>query len=114
MSQDHTERVILASGSAMLYSAEKSRTEDYGEPEADYYADRDPWYTQFQLGRLCPETVWGHRMAMPRSAPVQNAVLVSVQTAPEEGDMICGARRYPVPLDAPDVALRGPRLLAYG
>ncbi len=44
--------------SATLYSAERSRTEDYGQPEAKYYVDREPWYTQSKLGRPCPETVW--------------------------------------------------------
>ncbi len=111
------------SASAMLYSAEKGRTEDYGEPEADYCMDRDLWYMQSQLGRPCPETIWGHRM--PRSAPTPNAVPAPVYPAPNavpasvdpvpgEGDLIRGARRHPIPLDAPDVALRGQRLLAHG
>ncbi len=34
--------------------------------------------------------------------------------APREDDMSQGARRQQVPLDAPDVVLRGQRLLAYG
>ncbi len=37
-----------------------------------------------------------------------------VLTVPGEEGTIRGARRHPVPLDAPDVALRGQRLLAYG
>ncbi len=112
------------SARATLYNSERSRTEDYGEPEAEYYVDRDPWYTHSQLGRPCSETVWGHRMTMPRSAPAQNAVLAPVcpmqnavtapaQTTPGEVDMIRGARRH-LPLDAPDVALREQRLLVYG
>ncbi len=35
-------------------------------------------------------------------------------TVPGEEDASHGARHQPVPLDAPDVALRGQRLLAYG
>ncbi len=31
-----------------------------------------------------------------------------------DGDGYSGAQRHPVPLDAPDVVLRGQRLLAYG
>ncbi len=34
--------------------------------------------------------------------------------APGEGNALHGARRQSVPLDAPDVALRGQRLLVYG
>ncbi len=94
-------------------------TEDYREPEVDYYVDRDPWYTQSQLGRPCPETLWGHRMAMPRSVPALNAVPVPAYPAPAdpvpmEGDLIRGARCHPIPLHVPDVALRGQQLLAYG
>ncbi len=106
------------SASATLYSAERSCTEDYGEPEVDYYADRDPWYTQSQLGTPFPETVWGHQMGIPRIAPTQNAVLVPVcprqnagiapvQTVPGEGDMSHGARHHPVPLDALDAKAAG-------
>ncbi len=54
---------------------------------------------------------------MPRSAPTPNAVIEPTRpkvTAPGEESAICGARRHPVPLDAPDIALRGQRLLAYG
>ncbi len=54
---------------------------------------------------------------MPRSVPAPNAVIVPArpaQAVQREDDTICGARRHPVPLDAPDVALRGRRLLAYG
>ncbi len=106
-----------ASVSATAYGAERSHAVDYGEPETDYYVDRDPWYTQSQSGRPCPEAVWGHRTAMPRSAPAPNAVIAParpVLTAPGEEDRIRGATRHPVPLDAPDVALRGQRQLAYG
>ncbi len=35
-------------------------------------------------------------------------------TAPGEENVSHGTRRQPVPLDAPDAALRGQRLLAYG
>ena len=49
-----------ARASATLYSAERGHVADYGEPEADYYVDRDHWYTQSQPGRPCSGTVWGH------------------------------------------------------
>ncbi len=54
---------------------------------------------------------------MPRSAPVPNAVIEPtrpVLTTPMEEGAIRGAKRHPVPLDTPSVALRGQRLLAYG
>ncbi len=66
--------------------------------------------------RLVPPSVWGYRTAMSRSVPAPNAVTESarpVLTAPGEESTIHGARRHPLPLDAPDVALRGQRLLAY-
>ncbi len=43
---------------AMAYGNERNHTTDYGEPEAACYITRDPWYTQSQSGRPCPETVW--------------------------------------------------------
>ncbi len=36
------------------YGAERTHTADYGEPETNYYVDRDPWYTQSHSGRPCP------------------------------------------------------------
>ncbi len=55
-----------ASIGATAYSAERSHAADYGEPETNYYVDRDPWYTQSLSGRPCPEAVWGHRTVMSR------------------------------------------------
>ncbi len=114
--REHTP-VNHTSVGAMVYSAEQSHAADYGEPETHYYVDRDPWYTQSQSGRPCPETVWGYRMAVPRSAPTLNAVIEPARpnlTTPGEEGTIRGVRCHPVPLDAPDVALREQRLLAYG
>ncbi len=104
-----------ASSGATAYSAEGSHAADYGEPETNYYIDRDHWYTQSQSGRPCPEAVWGYRTTMPRNAPTPNAVIepaCPMLTAPGEEGTIRGARRHPVPLHAPDVALQGQRLLA--
>ncbi len=106
-----------ASLSATAYSAERSHATDYDEPETTYYVDRDPWYTQSQSGRPCPETEWGYRTTMPRSVPMPNAMMepaCPILVAPGEESTIHGAGRHPVPLDAPDVALQGQRLLAYG
>ena len=105
------------SSSTSVYSAERSHATDYGEPEASYYVDRDPWYTQSQSGRPCPETVWGYRTTMPRSVPAPNAMMEPARpilVAAGEESMIHGAGRHPVPLDASDVTLWGQRLLAYG
>ncbi len=45
------------------------------------------------------------------TAPRINAAAVTLDP---DGDGHSGAQRHPVPLDAPDVALQGQRLLAYG
>ncbi len=77
----------------------------------DGYTARDPWYMQSQPGRPCPETVWGYRTAISSNSPEPDRANV---VAPREENASQGARRQPVPLDAPDVVLRGQRLLAYG
>ncbi len=53
-------------------------------------------------------------MAATRIVPVMSAVSAPVDPAPAEGDPCYGARRRPVQCDAPDVAQRGQRLMAYG
>ncbi len=103
--------VTNASSGVTTYGVERSCTTDYGEPEADGYIARDPWYTQSHPGRPCPETMWGYRTAMSRDVPDPDRHAVP---AHRDEDASQGARRKQVPLDAPDVALRGERLLAYG
>ena len=106
-----------ANSSVKAYGTDRNHATDYGEPEADCYLARYPWHTQSQSGRPCPETVWGYRTAMSRSVPAPSAVIEPSRPnviAPGEESAFPGARRHPVPLDAPDVALRGQRLLAYG
>ncbi len=61
--------VVNTSSGVMAYGTDRNCTADNGEHETDGYIARDPWYTQTQLGRPCPETVWGYRTAMPRSVP---------------------------------------------
>ncbi len=54
---------------------------------------------------------------MPRSVPVPNAMTEPARPVPTgsgEESSLRGTGRHPVPLDAPDVALQGQRLLAYG
>ncbi len=54
---------------------------------------------------------------MSRSVPTPNAVIEPTQpnvVASGEESALRGTGRHPVPLDAPDIALRGQRLLAYG
>ena len=103
--------VTNASSGVTMHEVDRSCAADYGEPEMDGYIVRDPWHTQSQSGRPCPETVWGYRAAMSRNVPEPDRANVA---APKEESASQGARRQPVPLDAPDVALRGQRLLAYG
>ncbi len=61
--------VTKASSGVTAYGAERNCTADYGKHETDGYIARDPWYTQSQSGRPCPETVWGYRMSMSRNVP---------------------------------------------
>ncbi len=94
--------VTNASSGGTTYGVDRSCVADYSELEMDGYIARDPWYTQSQLGRPCPEAVWGYRTAMSRNVPEPdraNAVALREENAFQ------GARRQSVPLDAPDVAL---------
>ncbi len=61
--------VTNASSGVTTYGVERSCAADYAEPETDGYMTRDPWYTQSQPGRPCPETVGGYRTAMSRNVP---------------------------------------------
>ncbi len=103
--------VTSASSGVTTYETDRNGTADWGEHETDCYIVRDPWYTQSQPGRPCPETVWGYRSAMSRRAPEPDR---PNDTGPGEESAFHGVRCQPVPLDAPDIALRGQRLLAYG
>ncbi len=106
-----------ASSGATMYGTERNHAADYDEPETDCYIDRDPWYTQSQSGRPCPEIVWGYRTAMSSSVPTPNAVIEPTRpnvAGPGEDRTFHVAGHHLVPLDAPDIALWGQRLLAYG
>ncbi len=96
--------VTNASSGVTAYGVERSCAADYSELEADGYVARDLWHTQSHPGRPCPEAVWGYQTAMSREVPEPDRHPVP---APREEDASHGARRQQVPLDAPDVALRG-------
>ena len=49
--------VTNASSGVTAYGTDRNCTADYGEQETDGYIARDPWYTQSQSGRPCPERV---------------------------------------------------------
>ncbi len=69
--------VTNASSGVTPYGTDRSCTADYGEPEIDGYLARDPWNTQSQSGRPCPETVWGYRTSnTAMSRGVQQCPLV--------------------------------------
>ncbi len=96
-----------------VYGTERN-TADYGDPETDCYTDRDPWYTQSQSGRPCPETLWGYRTAMSRSVPEPNAGIEPTRpnvTAPGEGSTLRGAGRHPVLLDATRRSIMGTKAI---
>ncbi len=84
------------------------------EPEIDYYASRDSWYTQSQANRPCLDTVWGHQIAGPMTVTGMSAAVALAEPPHRNNDSHQGAQRHPIPLDAPDVALKGQRLLVYG
>ncbi len=53
-------------------------------------------------------------MAAPTTVHMMSAASVPADLALANRDPFYGAQHHPVPLDAPDVALRGQRLMAYG
>ena len=65
---------------------------------------------QSQMSRPTYDVVWGSQQSRPKTATGMSA------TAPlnPEGNDYPRTQGHPVPLDAPDVALRGQRLMAYG
>ncbi len=95
--------------SATVTRATYEETEDCCEPEGDCYSSRDPWYTQSQTSRPTYDVVWGSQQSRPKTATGMSAAAAWHP----EGDDYSRSQRHPVPLDAPDVALRGQRLMAY-
>ena len=83
-------------------------TEDCCEPEGDCYSSRDPWYTQSQTSRPTYDVVWGSQQSRPVTATGMSA---AAAWHPERD--YSRSQRHPVPVDAPDAALRGQRLMAY-
>ncbi len=65
---------------------------------------------QSQMSRPTFDVVWGSQ----QSRPVIATGISAAATSDHDGDGYLGTQRHPVPLDAPDVALRGQRLMAYG
>ncbi len=98
-----------AGASATVTRATYGVTEDCCEPEGDCYSSRDPWYTQSQTSRPTYDVVWGSQQTRPVTAMGMSAAAAWQS----EGDDYSRSQRQPVPLDAPDVALRGQRLMAY-
>ena len=84
-------------------------TDDCCEPKNDCYSSRDPWYTQSQTSRPTYDMVWDSQQSRPVTATGMNAASAWYP----EGNDYSRNQRHPVPLDAPDVALRGQRLMAY-
>ncbi len=98
-----------AGASATVTRSTYEETEDCCEPEGDCYSSRDPWYTQSQTSRPTYVVVWGSQQSRPKTATGMSAAAAWHP----EGDDYSRSQRHPVPLDAPDVALRGQRLIAY-
>ncbi len=66
------------------------------------------------MNRLTFDIVWGSQPSRPMTATGMSAAAGTSDPPNPDGDGYSGAQRHLVPLDAPDVALRGQRLLAYG
>ncbi len=98
-----------AGASATVTSATYGETDDCCEPEGECYSSRDPWYTQSQTSRPTYDVVWGSQ----QSRPMTDTGMSAAATWHPEGNNYSRTERHPVPLDAPDVALRGQRLMAY-
>ncbi len=99
-----------AGASATVTHATYGETDDCCEPEDDCYSSRDPWYTQSQTIRPTYDVVWGSQQSRPVTATGMSAAAAWHP----EGNDYSRNQRHPVPLDVPDVALRGQRLMAYG
>ncbi len=127
-SQDHPKSPYpadSAGASATVSSAVHSSRDNCCEPYIDYWASRDPSYTQSQSNRPCFDTVWGNQMSGPVAVTGMSVAAASV-VPPNAisvflfvfffaiSDGYHGAHCHPVPLDASDAALRSQRLLAYG
>ncbi len=95
---------------ATIASAAYGGTDECCDPDSDYYTTRDSRYTHSQLNRPTFDIVWGSQTSQPPTATGMSAA-AAISEPPNPDD---GAQRHPVPLDAPDVALRGQRLLTYG
>ncbi len=98
-----------AGASATVTRATYEETDDCCEPKGDCYISRDPWYTQSQTSRPTYDVVWGSQQSRPMTATGMSAAA----TWHPEGNDYSRTQRHPVPLDAPNVALRGQRLMAY-
>ncbi len=98
-----------ASASATVTRATYEEAEDCCKLEGDCYSSRDPWYTQSQTSRPMYDVVWGSQ----QSRPVNATGMSAAAAWQPEGDDYSRSQRHLVPLDAPDVALRGQRLMAY-
>ncbi len=95
--------------SATVNRATYEETEDCCEPEGYCYSSRNPWYTQSQTSWPTYDVVWGSQQSRPVTATGMSAAAAWQP----EGDNYSRSQRQLVPLDAPDVALRGQRLMAY-
>ena len=98
-----------AGASATVTHATYGETDDCCEPKGDCYSSQGPWYTQSQTGRPTYDVVWGSQQSRLMTATGMSAAA----TWHPERDDCSRTQRHPVPLDAPDVALRGQRLMAY-
>ena len=94
---------------ATVTSATYIETDDCCEPEGDCYSSRDPWYTQSQTSRPMHDVVRGSQQSRLVTATGMSAAAAWHP----EGDDYSRTQPHSVPLDAPDVALQGQRLMAY-
>ena len=92
-----------ASANATVTHAMYGEADDCCGPENDCYSSRDPWYMQLQTSRPTYDVVWGSQQSRPMMATGVSAAAVWHP----KGNDYSKSQLHPVPLGAPDVALRG-------
>ena len=96
-----------AGASATVSRATYGETADCCEPEDECYSSRDLWYTQSQTSRPTYDVVWDSKQSRPMTATGMSAAAV----CHPKGSDYSRIQHHPIPLDAPDVALRCHRLI---
>ena len=74
--------------SAAISGAAYGGTDECCDPDSNYYASRDPWYTQSQANRPTFDVVLGGQMSRPMTAMGMNAAAVTSEPPPPRIPMV--------------------------